>query len=370
MVQSDPLAERLGSLMREVDVIGPHDSLGRAARILRESPFGVAVYMGASGIEGVITEAGILEAISASGDPNRPASEAIAADFAAISPMATGFEALRLFREMGPRELIVVDPDGRPIGVVTPTDLISKPQEPVWPGLVGGMATPFGIYLTNGAIRAGAGDFALIVTGMLLFTLFFGCSVASESLLGTMGGRIPDSLLEPISYGLPTLMFLVGIRLLPLAGIHAAEHQVVHAIERGEPLVPEVVARMPRVHPRCGTNLATGLGLFFAISKSPWIPVEELRVLLGIVVSLVLWRPLGNFVQQFITTRKANRRQLQLGIDAGSELLEKFRTTRIVSVSPWRRLWASGMLHIIAGSSICLGIVELVAWVFDWQVPL
>jgi uncharacterized protein YqhQ len=30
---------------------------------------------------------------------------------------------------------------------------------------------------------------------------------------------------------------------------------VVHAIERGEPLLAESVRAMPRVHPRCGTNI-------------------------------------------------------------------------------------------------------------------
>ena len=44
------------------------------------------------------------------------------------------------------------------------------------------------------------------------------------------------------------------MRLLPIAGYHAAEHQSVHAMEQGEPLIPQVVKRMPRVHPRCGTS--------------------------------------------------------------------------------------------------------------------
>ncbi|MER3495923.1 MAG: hypothetical protein C4320_03425, partial [Armatimonadota bacterium] len=67
-------------------------------------------------------------------------------------------------------------------------------------------------------------------------------------------------------------MFVILFRLLPLAGTHAAEHMAVNALERGEPLDPEVVARMPRTHIRCGTNLAVGAGLFFGISETPWVP--------------------------------------------------------------------------------------------------
>ena len=41
-------------------------------------------------------------------------------------------------------------------------------------------------------------------------------------------------------------LFLLLMRVSRLAGYHAAEHQTVHAMERNETLVPEIVCRMPR----------------------------------------------------------------------------------------------------------------------------
>src|SRR2546423_10530097 len=67
-----------------------------------------------------------------------------------------------------------------------------------------------------------------------------------------------------ILQALPFPLFLLFVRALPLVQYHAAEHQAVHAMERGEPLDPEIVRRMPRVHPRCGTNIMAG-GMVFLI---------------------------------------------------------------------------------------------------------
>src|SRR5206468_2521132 len=125
------------------------------------------------------------------------------------------------------------------------------------------------------------------------------------------GRSLPDWALTAIS----TAIFAAAFRLLPLAGIHAAEHKVVHAIERGEELTRESVRRMPRVHPRCGTNFATGLSIFLAISLADKVITDNYyRVLLALLCTLIFWRPLGSLVQYWVTTKEPTDAQLDMGI--------------------------------------------------------
>jgi uncharacterized protein YqhQ len=64
---------------------------------------------------------------------------------------------------------------------------------------------------------------------------------------------------------------------------------VVHAIERGEPLVLEVVRRMPRVHPRCGTNLVAGIALFLGLANFLQGMVPEISETRDLALLLLLW---------------------------------------------------------------------------------
>jgi uncharacterized protein YqhQ len=213
------------------------------------------------------------------------------------------------------------------------------------------MATPFGVYLTNGAVSGGVGGWALVATGMLLFTLFLIASILSIVVGHYLSGTgWPESLQSFLIATTSAVVFLGLLRMLPLTGYHAAEHMVVHAIERGEPLEPAVVARMPRVHPRCGTNLAVGASLFLGLSTSTWIANQELKLLAAAVVSLMLWRPVGAFVQLHVTTRPPNRDQVAAGLEAGRQLLDRFSRLGAQPRSFWQKIALSGMLHIILGS--------------------
>src|SRR5262249_31439746 len=157
---------------------------------------------------------------------------------------------------------------------------------PPRPHSVGGMATPWGVYLTDGTLQAGAGNLALAVGGVLMGLMlaisYMGVGLACWALQHTLHWPLytlwnADSPAEMtlgnsgwyVLQALSLVLFLVFMRALPLAGYHAAEHQAVHAMERGEPLCAEIVRRMPRVHPRCGTNLmAAGLvfGTVYTVS--------------------------------------------------------------------------------------------------------
>ncbi|HZH98546.1 MAG TPA: DUF1385 domain-containing protein, partial [Fimbriimonadaceae bacterium] len=236
---------------------------------------------------------------------------------------------------------------------------------------IGGMATPFGVYLTTGAISAGAGPLALVSTGMLMFGLFLAGDLSAFYTAEALVRRdASESLLWIVRNLMPVTVFFTGLRILPLAGIHAAEHKVVHAIERGEELESEIVKRMPRVHPRCGTNLAVGATLFMSILFSQVVTSDELRFLLAVFVTFICWRPIGTAVQLLITTKPPNDKQIQMGISAGEELLERYWVTRGAMPGPLKRIWNSGIFYVVIGSSLCYALAYGLVRLFGLDVPL
>lgn len=271
----------------------------------------------------------------------------------------TGSEALRQLESNS--TLVVVDEHDVVCGLLNPSCFIGTVMEPERPPMVGGMATPFGVYLTTGTVRGGKSGWYLVSTGVFLMT-FLGIgyelierATASLPVAWQLGG------LTPI---LARLFMLLAFRAFPIAGYHAAEHQVVHALERDEALTPEVVARMPRVHPRCGTNIAVAILMFMAIWHTSWGPDEELRLLAGFFITFFLWRSVGSFVQYWFTTKKPNAKQIASGILAGQELLDQYAVAANRTAGPFLRIYNSGMLHVMAGSFAALGIALAIGHAF------
>lgn len=369
MNAAHPLSQTVGALMRHADAVSPEDSLSHAAAVLRESAAAVLPIVDGHVLIGVVTERKLAETLAMGLGELTSVSGVMETPQNLIDPFATGAEALRRFGGVPDAELLVVDDHQRLLGVISASDLYTRYGIPPGLPMVGGMATPFGVYLTAGGIRAGAGDLALVTTGMMLFTIFLGTQLAGEYVADWMspyfGWAIaPDWLVGAI----PLLLFMATIRLLPLSGTHAAEHKTVHAMERGEPLEIEVVRRMPRVHPRCGTNLAVGISLFLGLAGWKWIEEEQIRLLVAAVVTMFVWRPFGSLIQQYVTTRPPNDRQLMSGIRAGKELVEKFRTRPPTQMSLFRRILSSGMLHVMGGSLLMATLCELLAQALGFRL--
>ncbi len=364
---SRSLSRPVFEAMRAVVDVHPEDSLVRAASLLRDGHPGVLPVVDGRTLIGVVTDRSLAEAIALGRDP-LDAVRSATQPYLEVRPYASGAEALRLLVESGEPGLLVVDDLGNLLGVVSPSDLVADTRLEPSPSIVGGMATPFGVYLTAGSVRAGAPGWALASTGALLFLLYVAAALLAWWLHGAAGG--PPWLRQTIAAVGPTALFLLGLRALPLSRIHGAEHKVVHAIERGEPLVPAVVARMPRVHPRCGTNIAVGATLFLGIATSRAIPDESLRLIVAAVVTLLFWRRIGEVFQRFVTTREPNRRQLEVAIRAGRELLEAYRWSRIGRPSLWLRLKNSGLFHVMAGSLAAYAVVAAALWILGWPLGL
>ena len=365
-----PLSAPIGALMRPTNSVAPEDSLQRVASELRRNGGDILPLTIDDILKGIVTEGSLALAFAEGHDLHAPATVA-GITASTIAPYATGAEALRRLADEGLPTLVVVDDVGRVLGLVSATDLVPRRRVIPRPAMIGGMATPFGVYLTNGVVKGGAGGFALMCTGALMFAMLFGATcLVSYVMPALMSLGVPADWGDLISSALGPFLFLIAMRLVPLSGTHAAEHQVVHALERGEDLVPEVVSRMPRVHPRCGTNLAAGATIFLGVFGFEWIPYLEVRLMVAFFATMFLWRKLGSLLQEFVTTRPPNEKQLRSGIHAANQLLDHYAKSRVASPSVPQRLWNSGVLHVMAGSMLMYGLVSLLAWKLNLSVPL
>jgi uncharacterized protein YqhQ len=227
--------------------------------------------------------------------------------------------------------------------------------------MVGGMATPLGVYLTNGSLTGGVPPLALLLTGMVMSAMLIVGIVLTSLVYEALPLGTPGWILTAVLNLMPVGLFFLQVRLSPIAATHGAEHMVVHAIERGEELKPEIVRRMPRVHPRCGTNLAIGALLFTGMVQLTWNSMGETGALISLIFTIALWRPIGNIAQKYVTTKPPRDKDVQSAIFAAEELLAKFRSSerRVPTIS--NRLLSSGLPLILIGSFI---VMMFAGWLF------
>jgi CBS domain-containing protein len=258
--------------------------------------------------------------------------------------------------------LPVIEPNGAFRGMISRSDAIAALGRHVRPPVVGGMATPLGVWLTTGTLSAGAPPLGLFLSGatlglcmivayfaMLIPLAFLHPEWAALFVSGRLGiMSIEGTPLNLVFTALQGLIFLSVMRALPLSGVHAAEHQTVWAIERGLPLTPENVAKMPRAHPRCGTNLLALVGLI-QITFQHLPTFDGGTVMITLLFIYLLWRSFGEMLQNYFTTKPATPRQLESGIAAGRALLEKYQDQPHVMAPFGARLLRSGMLYSALG---------------------
>jgi uncharacterized protein YqhQ len=229
--------------------------------------------------------------------------------------------------------------------------------------MVGGMATPLGVYLTNGSLSGGVKAPALVLTGAAMSLMLVVGVTITAWIYDTLPQGTPSWVVTALLNLLPVALFFLQVRLSPIAATHGAEHMVVHALERGEELKPEIVKRMPLVHPRCGTNLAIGALLFTGLVQLMWSSFYEMGALLALIITIVFWRPIGNFAQEYVTTKPPRDKDVESAISAAEELLAKFRSSERRVPTIGSRLMASGLPLILIGSAI---VMFLSTWIFGW----
>lgn len=357
------------SLARPLPGLALGERVGVAAEWVRVSPYRAVPVLSGEILVGMVTERSVAEYLLRF--PEGPArqscleheiAETVMVPTAALHPLLS-VDALReaLVAE-GVDALPLTEGNGLYLGMIGHSDLVRELLRPLALPQLGGMATPVGVYLTTGAAHAGASPWALVLTGFCFFVgqfLLLGVlSVLTPSLPHL---PLPMAWRETIELTVTALVVLAGflglIRLSPIAGYHAAEHQVVHSLERHVPLLPERVAQQPRVHPRCGTNLMAGsflLGLGGAFSPL----LGQFGFVFSGLLALVYWRSLGEWFQAHLTTRPASRAQLEQAIAAARELLVRHEQC-LESPTPLRRLLYSGMPPLLAGFLLGAGLLAL-----------
>jgi len=364
--------------------LAPDDSAARAVRVLRARAIPALPVAEQGRLIGLVWQLDLVRLLGGADDPMRiaaatPVSQImrpltlIAAEHQPLSSIA------RLLSEADASAVPVSASDGRYVGMLLARDVLAAISgQPVVPP-VAGLATPRGVYLTTGALRAGAGDLGLTATGATLMAInlvalgiVYGLGALLQYLLPEVARPLPADTPEGIIvtamlivYGLQGAVFLLLLRMSPLTRVHGAEHMVVRAIEEGADLTLEKVREMPRVHPRCGTNLMALLILLIIAQQFIASAGELLSGAAGflglvVVVMIVLltWRRLGAGLQRWVTTRRPSDRQLQRAIQVGEELLEKVRNNPSARVGVGRRIWSSGFLQVLIGFSAVAVIAE------------
>ena len=370
----------IGNLIRAVRVIAPDDTIGKAAELLRMSGLPELPVVSAWHVLGKVTEDSVLRALNTT-DPTavaeKPVEEIISRQVVCVNPYMTLAQVAGVMSDHGLAVTPVIDENGRYIGVAARSDVTSALSLMIRPPMVAGIATPIGVYLTTGNLRAGAGDLGLFLSGVALMLMYFaavGAIYGAALLLDKTGAFAPWSLwailhstpipipnwmdgVKMVMLGATVPIFLALLRILPISGYHAAEHQVVHAIENGEPLTAANVSAMPRVHPRCGTNIVAGVALFFLVRQ---VLSDEVALLVFVFVLVLAWRSVGAYFQQYITTKPPSAKQLESGIRAGESLIEKYREHPGYRVTGWRRIWNTGMPQVMLGAAATLGVGEII----------
>ncbi|MDD3013696.1 MAG: DUF1385 domain-containing protein [Candidatus Gastranaerophilales bacterium] len=257
-------------------------------------------------------------------------------------------EILSSVHQLHTRVIPIVDEYERYTGKsITRQALVGFLTRMVKPRSIGGLATPIGIYMTDGKHQAGSGNLGLVLTGFALG----GIIIFVEFFTGIIftGRNIPEIVIIIIQL----VLFIFILRLTPLVRYHAAEHQTIHAIEKGLPLTPETVRMQPRPHKRCGTNIMVllfGIQLVLLLSfkfvKMPFI--QFIILIAGFLFVFSNWRKAGMWLQKFFTTRRATLTQIENGINVGEEILKKHKEdTSPNSPGFFLKLWNMGLVQVL-----------------------
>jgi CBS domain-containing protein len=390
-LQNPMLNKSIILLARPVKSLSPSDSAARAVGLLRACGVDTLPVVENGRVIGVVSETSILNLmITAMRDDSASGTNVTIAEglhqqtVFAHRDMTIG-QVADLFSSTEENALPVIDDFGGFYGVVSRADILAFLSGALRPTNVAGMATPLGVYLTNGSIRAGAGNFGLFLSGVALginlllsWMIVWGVMMSAGKIMH-QENAVRDMLqygvvhgpawLSAAQWGSPILaivLVMLMIRLSPLSGYHAAEHMTVHALEAGEELTLDIVRGMPRVHARCGTNLLAAASVFLIIAGSL---SGDLAILLGMVVVVIGWRSVGGYVQTIATTKTPSEKQLENGIQVGRELVAKFQERPAYQVYGFRRIWNSGILQSMGGLAFVVSLAQLITKMTGFAFP-
>jgi len=267
-------------------------------------------------------------------------------------------EIISKVNKMHNRVVPIVEEDGTYTGTaITRSAIVHYLTQFVKPRSLGGLATPLGVYITDGKHQAGTGNLGLFLTGFSLGVIIYIVQFVSLLLFGGTDIENIDPQLVPLILIGQIVLFLLLLRSTPLVKIHAAEHQTINAIEKGMPLSIETVRTQPKEHVRCGTNLMVliiGIQLLILIYASYLTAFNPLLQFLFLIIGFSFlfsyWKKGGMLLQKYFTTVKAPEKYIRSGLKAGEEILRiNKEDTSPESPSFFKKVWNMGILQIITG---------------------
>jgi hypothetical protein len=296
--------------------------------------------------------------------------EMTSGEWMALPKDATIENAIERFGETEQAFIPIVDTQGRYTGeCASRSQLFRLLNGLLRPPRAGGLATPLGVYMTSGYYMSGSGWKGLVATGVMfgaIMPLLDRLWMVAYSLMAAFYPIITE--LDLSSYmvlqtGCALITLFALLRLSPISGLHAAEHMTINAIENDLELSESVVRAQPREHLRCGTNLMVLLGGIQMIAVSLFFSYDRISPLgmllyavFWVFIILKFWRPAGLWLQHHFTTKPPSSAQLESGIKAGRELLEKFAAEPHPMPSIGRRLWGSGLPVMFAAFLLSAGL--------------
>ncbi len=267
-------------------------------------------------------------------------------------------ELFNKIHNMHARVIPIIGSDGAYTGnVITRTLIITYLTRLIKPNSLGGLATPLGVYITDGMHQAGPGNFGLFLTGVIIGGILVIVEHLSSLIIKLYNIDITNPTIIPLIFIAQLASFILILRLTPLVKIHAAEHQTINAIEKGLPLTLKTVKMQPKEHKRCGTNLMV---LFIGIQLIMLVFIGYIKNLSSIFQFVFLfssfmfvfsnWKKWGMLVQKYLTTVKPPDSYIYNGIKAGEEILHKHKDDLgTASPSIFRKIWCMSIIQIIAG---------------------
>ena len=366
-------------IIKQVRHLGPEDALSKVVSIFRAAQVHALPVTHNGRVVGLVSEGAVFTRLARGAVDSATVGEVMERSPACANVYMSIQQAADLMDAAGAEVLPVIDEFGSYRGIVTRSDVLAVLLDVLRPPMVAGMATPLGVHLTTGAVSAGAGSLGLYLAGVALMLMMVAArgvlvlaAFIADKALGThlipLLASPPTGLfagvdaIHNIFVPLQLVLMLVFLRLSPMSSYHAAEHQVVHTIEAGEPLSPDIVARMPRAHPRCGTNFMAAATIFIVVATKFG---SATGVLIAMLVVILGWRTIGYYLQQYVTTKRPSQRHIQNAIKVGEELLAKYSRQPNRSADGWLRIWNMGVLQVALGFATVL---LLDAWLSRFEL--
>lgn len=224
-------------------------------------------------------------------------------------------------------------------------------------GKIIGIATPIGIYLTDGLHQTGSKDFGLVIFGAFLAFLNFLIDFTNFFI----------NFNEPIfNIIFKIILFLILFKILPISSILASKHKVINAMNKGLPLTYDIVEAQSPIYTNGIINLfVLGIGILFIFYINyEFLPdIWIFKFFLTFIFLLILFshfKHINSFLQKIFLTKNTSKKQILQAIHSAENLQKLKQETPPRKISALQYIYTSGVLQIIVGFLIFINIINLI----------